>query len=410
MGKGIQILLTGAIADAAQLVGHPVTNSIVIRMKAARMRAFDTVVARNFFLQSTILAAEQYWQQGFHAIKDNVLPLSSVGRDFLRQQLFMWRTISLVIESIQDFRWASSRSVKDKVRQLERWLNEQAAAASVLAAKGSAVTLKRKGDELVGNAKRPQLSAFVSSSPEVLLIIDRLKLSQDEQCYLDSGSVPSSSSENSQGPSKPSTVKPEEMKTLMVTQSWLSDTVVDAYLSLLCQHANGTLGDSNVLKPGASPKFFAWTALLPQMIKTGSDIKGIWPPPSFPDAKIDWVTTFFFPLCLDHHWVLIVLTLGDDFQYSGRLISGLPGYKEKAQATWDSMTGWLLQYIVLLNDVELVEDFDQPRQQNGSDCGVFILGEVRRLVESWPKGVVVADHIDLLRRRFALELGNWRLS
>lgn len=82
-------------------------------------------------------------------------------------------------------------------------------------------------------------------------------------------------------------------------------------------------------------------------------------------------------------------------------------------SAWQLISSWLLfkskGALKVANPRVLVSD-QQPTQDNGADCGVFVCGIVRWSLENWDLSTLVPSIIPEYRRRMMLELEKWRLS
>ena len=95
----------------------------------------------------------------------------------------------------------------------------------------------------------------------------------------------------------------------LATGNWLSDLIIDSYMSLICHHGNGHFdtADADVERPG-SPRWHSWSTWFVSQLIDGGRIRRQWPPVAYPDAKIGDVMHHIFPLHLNrNHWGIIVL-------------------------------------------------------------------------------------------------------
>ena len=180
----------------------------------------------------------------------------------------------------------------------------------------------------------------------------------------------------------------------------LSDLVIDPYMTLLCQYANGQ-GGMDIERPG-SPMWHAWSTWFPAQVEKGTNVKA-WPPAGYPAAKIEQVANHIFPIHMDqNHWGMAVLSRGElDFY------SSIPGYETKLAEVWAPIESWLMAVGVQVGPFKVPS---QPRQNNAVDCGVFICCEVRWLIEGWPLATLEQKNVTKLRRRMTVELDNWSVS
>ena len=199
--------------------------------------------------------------------------------------------------------------------------------------------------------------------------------------------------------------------------SWVNDAAIDAHLTLVCHTFNG-LFDEGIELP-KSPRYHAWAASLSLYLRhkktpfEEQNLRHEWPPARFPNAALEDVECHIFPIHVrGNHWILGVLQ-NMDGQWTLLPYSSMPGYENDFQEEWELISSWMLFKSKGALDVKkprvLVPD-QQPTQDNGADCGVFVCGIVRWSIEKWDLSTLVPSIIPEYRRRMMLELEKWRLS
>ena len=208
-----------------------------------------------------------------------------------------------------------------------------------------------------------------------------------------------------------------DMHSLVTDGGQLVDTVMMAYLELLATTANGHFDiNSKVIAQSGSPRWFVWPTSLVDLILCESSLSRLWPPEHYQKALIDEVETHLFPLHIEAfdgsynegHWVLVTL-VRDGELWTPFLTSGIPGYRMAAEHKFGPVRHMLFQMGLDVRQVPIEEWQAQPGQDNGNDCGMFVLAEARRRLSCWPDGVVEQEKIPAFRKAFTLELSLWNL-
>ena len=193
----------------------------------------------------------------------------------------------------------------------------------------------------------------------------------------------------------------------------ISDRVVNNYLALVCHRANRhfTLQDP-LAKQSGSPKWHAWDTFTGESLKRNSQLGKVWPPPWYPEAKLEDTEVQLFPWHVDmNHWCLGVLTKVDGSWVLDQY-STLPGYDTGMASKWAEVEEYLsTKSDGAINALMTEIRYSQaPEQTNGTDCGPFILCIARWLMEGWPLTHITPELMAHLRRRMAFELERWSLD
>ncbi|KAL8662404.1 MAG: hypothetical protein Q9202_004725 [Teloschistes flavicans] len=200
---------------------------------------------------------------------------------------------------------------------------------------------------------------------------------------------------------------------------WLNDSVINAYLALVCHHGNGHFDNANAednWQRFGTPKYHAWTT---------SGLDEGWPPKAYPEAKLENVEHQFFPVLVrryhdlkaeNNHWIMYHLHKCGDSSWKLNFYSGIRSddYAISGFETWLQPCAWRLTemsagHIKFGEDVPYEEPDNQPRQSNSDDCGVLLLGVARWIMEGWDLGELRSDDCRTLRDRMLVEVDQWRL-
>ena len=189
----------------------------------------------------------------------------------------------------------------------------------------------------------------------------------------------------------------------LVSGGWLSDAVIDPYLALLCEQGNRQPGNDAV--PRKSPDWHAWPAWLYLKASDEAELPRLWPPQGYPEAKFGETHEHLFPMHIDgNHWGLAHLSW-DGAKWSLDFYSGLRGYLPKFRAQWAGIEKYLKRaWSFKCDRVLTINEPEQPRQGNASDCGVFVLCEARCLIQGWPVNTFGQEDMKFMRRRICFEL------
>ena len=197
-----------------------------------------------------------------------------------------------------------------------------------------------------------------------------------------------------------------EMLVLAYPKDWLCDTVIDAYLALVCETGNLKIGGMQ-----SSPAWYAWTTFSITAMQKDPQSGAIqrWPPVNFPNARLEDVRYHIFPVHQGNHWTWAVLTDWTRLDF----YSSLAGYDAGLWPVWDKiMANWFhprLPASKRLGRPPLSVP-EQPKQRNDFDCGPFMLCGARWLMEGWDLRTLTQSDFPLMRRRMLFELEKWSLS
>jgi len=135
----------------------------------------------------------------------------------------------------------------------------------------------------------------------------------------------------------------------------------------------------------------------------------LWPPALYPNAKLEDVRCHFFPVCDQGHWFMIIVRkVGESWVVE--FFSSLPGYEKIIQSAWNLLTNYL--HLASNGSFDLRHTAVsplryQPMQDNGNDCGVFVLGAVRQELIGRKLEELVPSSIPAFRKRIIFELQRW---
>lgn len=164
---------------------------------------------------------------------------------------------------------------------------------------------------------------------------------------------------------------PVDMASLAGT-NWLTDPVIDAYLSLVCHKANGLMGQADIGERGDSPRWYAWTHWFFQ--PAGDAIS--WPPTAWPRAKVEEVKHHLFPLHDTSHWMLFLVHKTGG-AWTAEFYSSLPGFSTQRSRHWPRIVRKFEEFSQGRVDLSRMEpiEISRPRQQKprlrpiGACCG-----------------------------------------
>ncbi|KAL8963670.1 MAG: hypothetical protein Q9193_000090 [Seirophora villosa] len=184
------------------------------------------------------------------------------------------------------------------------------------------------------------------------------------------------------GPTQsPISVLAEDIVTLVGTK-WVSDTIIDVYLCLVCHAGNRHFQlKRNVVERDGSPKWHAWSLHFFRNVGTAA----LFPPSLYPAAQVDDVKHHLFPVHSKDHWVLFHVYYSQA-NWHADFFSSLPGYESEVDARWPHIVEQMLLFSegrLDLASVEVQIPKLQPRQSNVYDCGVLALCVARWIMEGW---------------------------
>lgn len=192
----------------------------------------------------------------------------------------------------------------------------------------------------------------------------------------------------------------------------VNDSVIDAYLSLVCHHGNGHFQlERNVQYQEGSPKWHAWG--LHFFHKDG--VGRFWPTDMYSMGKVEEVVHHFFPVHAIDHWVLFHV-YQEQANWFADFYSSIPRrYDHEIAARWPTIRRVLSGYAekqggrLDLSGVQ-VRIPTQPQQNNSYDCGVLLLCVARYIMEGWRLELLDPNRGQTYRERMIYELETWHLG
>ena len=218
------------------------------------------------------------------------------------------------------------------------------------------------------------------------------------------------------GPAEcPVVLTAKDLSTLVGTQ-WLEDTVINAFLSLVCHSGNGHLVlPQNTMSREGSPKWHAWSTHFFEGFTNAAGFTNaeLWPPKLYPRAEIEDVQHYFFPLHSTNHWVMFHVYQTDADWYADFYSSIPKAYDFEIDRQWPLIAKELLSFSngkLRLSRIRVRIPSLQPHQLNSADCGVLALSVARWKMEGWGLGSLKPENCMALRQRMMVELQKWRLD
>ncbi|KAL8735432.1 MAG: hypothetical protein Q9166_000978 [cf. Caloplaca sp. 2 TL-2023] len=195
----------------------------------------------------------------------------------------------------------------------------------------------------------------------------------------------------------------------LADREWLNDTIIDAYLCLVCHHGNGhfQLGPDVVQQDG-SPTWHAWP--LSFFLRKGTG--ALWPPAMYDLARPQDVKHHFFPVHSKDHWVLFHVYI-HEAEWRADFYSSLSGYDHEIHKQWPYICKEMLTLSYGNFDLSSVQPRipqPQPRQSNSNDCGVFLLCVARWTLEGWGLNTLLPEDCPDHRVRMIAEVERWHLG
>lgn len=300
----------------------------------------------------------------------------------------VWRLVSLYQEIDESRETIHTREVTKALS----WLDKQLSAGK----------RANEGDHpQAPAAQRPKIDATGDTTILSSLVVHEVDFQKVKRYVPGFGVVPT------REPliSSPHVVSVGDMTCLLPGQ-WLNDIVVDAYMALVCHHANGHFA-ANVDLPG-SPKWHAWNAFTIKRVRENKQGQTQWPPVSYPHATLEDVEMHWFPFCEASHWMLVVV-YREQSSWQASLFSSKAGYESQLDDAWRMVRSLFHQFNADLSAVQPTK-LDKPRQDNDADCGAFVLAIARRKYEGWALDALTPDKMHDFRHRIIVEMEDWRLS
>ncbi|PYH49568.1 SUMO protease ULP1 [Aspergillus saccharolyticus JOP 1030-1] len=201
------------------------------------------------------------------------------------------------------------------------------------------------------------------------------------------------------------TLTARDLATCYTPLEWLNDEVINAYLALIIDYMRRTNNNSG---RNDRPRFHAFNSFFFSNLRDkGYDSVRRWAT----RAKIGGeallsVDTVFVPIHDKSHWTLIVLKPCD------RTIEHFDSLGGLNKRHVDLIKMWLRGELggkFVEEDWEVLPSLS-PRQDNGSDCGVFLLSTAKAVAINLEPQSYGAPDSPLLRRKIVVELMNGGLD
>lgn len=196
-----------------------------------------------------------------------------------------------------------------------------------------------------------------------------------------------------------------DLATCYTHMAWLNDEVINAYLALIVDYLRRSTGNAG---RNVQPKFHAFnTFFFSNLRDRGYESVRRWASRAkIGGEKLLDVDTVFVPVHNSAHWTLMVI------RPSARTIEHFDSLGSLSLAHVNKVKEWLRGELgPLYKDEEwTVLPSASPQQDNGSDCGVFLLSTAKAVaVGLEPLSYGPAD-IAMLRKKIVAELMHGRLE
>ncbi|KAJ5200359.1 Peptidase C48 SUMO/Sentrin/Ubl1 [Penicillium cf. griseofulvum] len=192
-----------------------------------------------------------------------------------------------------------------------------------------------------------------------------------------------------------------DIVTCIRSEAWLNDEIINAYLGLLVHYLRQSHGN---LGPKERPRFHAFNTFFYSTLRDkGYDGVRRWAN----RAKIGGVgllnvDTVFIPVHESSHWTLLVIRPEE------RTIEYFDSLGSRGPRQVKNVKQWLRGELgAKYKDEEwTVLPSVSSQQDNGSDCGVFLLTNAKAITVGVEPTAIGPRHIALLRRKIVAELMN----
>ena len=192
-----------------------------------------------------------------------------------------------------------------------------------------------------------------------------------------------------------------DLLTCYTRHTWLNDEVINAYLSLIIDYLKRTTGN---LGRQDKPRFHAFNSFFFSNLRDkGYDSVRRWAS----RAKIGGkdllnVDTVFVPVHNGYHWTLIVVKPVD------RTIEHFDSLGSSSQRFMAIIKEWLKRELgsSYVDDEWMTIPSASPQQNNGFDCGVFLLSTAKAVALGVDPTSYNASNIGTLRHKIVAELMN----
>ncbi|KAL2011120.1 hypothetical protein VTN00DRAFT_3838 [Thermoascus crustaceus] len=196
-----------------------------------------------------------------------------------------------------------------------------------------------------------------------------------------------------------------DLATCYTRMAWLNDEVINAYLALIVDYLRRSSGNAG---RNVQPKFHAFnTFFFSNLRDRGYDSVRRWASRAkIGGEKLLSVDTVFVPVHNSAHWTLMVI------RPSARTIEHFDSLGSLSLAHVNKAKEWLRGELgPLYKDEEWsVLPSASPQQDNGSDCGVFLLSTAKAVAVGLEPLSYGAADITLLRKKIVAELMHGRLE
>lgn len=197
----------------------------------------------------------------------------------------------------------------------------------------------------------------------------------------------------------------EKLRSCWTPLAWLNDEVINGHLK---HTVNYLRQQANNLGPNDDPKYFAFNSFFYSKLRE-SGYHGVarWARRAkIGGAALLNVDTVFIPVHEGAHWTLLVVSPKNrTIEYFDSLGGNADSFVENAKRWLKGELG---------NNYDESEWFflntPSPQQDNGSDCGVFLLTSAKAIALGLKPTVYGPRDIDLIRRKIVAELMNGGLS
>ncbi|KAL4815722.1 hypothetical protein BDW67DRAFT_191366 [Aspergillus spinulosporus] len=197
----------------------------------------------------------------------------------------------------------------------------------------------------------------------------------------------------------------DDIETCLTPMAWLNDEVINSYLGLIVnylRHENGNAGRHD------KPRYHAFnTFFFSNLRDKGYDSVKRWAKRAKIGGKdLLEVDTVFIPVHNKAHWTLIVV------KPSARTIEHFDSLGSLSRRHVETVKDWLRGELGDLYDDDEWEVLpsESPQQDNGSDCGVFLLTTAKAVALNIEPLAYGARDTPLLRQKIVAELINGGLE
>ncbi|KAH8696604.1 hypothetical protein BGW36DRAFT_297396 [Talaromyces proteolyticus] len=192
---------------------------------------------------------------------------------------------------------------------------------------------------------------------------------------------------------------PQKLRTCYQDLAWLNDEVINGHLALTVDYLRAKASNQG---RGAVPKYYNFNSFFYTKLREGGyQAVSRWAR----RAKIHGeallsVQTLFIPVHQSSHWTLLVVSPAN------RTIEYFDSLGSRASIFANNVKDWLRGELGELYDEDewTVLRTQSPQQNNGSDCGVFLLTTAKAVALGLEPTVYGPRDVPLLRRKIVAEL------